>query len=247
MPAGSTLIDRAARIVQDTTKVRWPEAEMVDWLNDGQREIILHRPDSNPKSDLLTMVAGTRQTLSVANGLSSTPAKLLDVVCNATGASLAAAVRTSAVRLIQREVLDAQAVAWHYTSPATEIKHYMFDPRHPLSFLTYPAVSGGASKVQVLYSAYPTDFTVGTLANAVSISDIYLNALLDYMLYRAYSKDSEYAGNAQRAQFHYQSFASSLALELKGTIKMGPTASGSVWNPNTPKLNSGQSATQPKE
>ena len=29
---------------------------------------------------------------------------------------------------------------------------------------------------------------------------------MDYVLFRSYQKDSEYAGNAQRAQLHYQLF-----------------------------------------
>jgi hypothetical protein len=35
------------------------------------------------------------------------------------------------------------------------------------------------------------------------------------MLYRAYSKDAEYAGNANRAQSHMMAFASSLGVKSK--------------------------------
>ena len=64
----------------------------------------------------------------------------------------------------------------------------------------------------------------------VSVPDIYGNALQDYILYRAYTKDSEYAGNAQRAVAHYTAFANSLGIEIKATLAVAPMPAG---NPNT--------------
>jgi hypothetical protein len=46
--------------------------------------------------------------------------------------------------------------------------------------------------------------------------------LADYILYRAYTKDSEYAGNAQRAVAHYGAFKDALATELSGTTGVAP-------------------------
>jgi len=44
----------------------------------------------------------------------------------------------------------------------------------------------------------------------LSIPDIYANAIMNYVLYMAYMKDAEYAGNAQRAGSHYQLFTASV-------------------------------------
>lgn len=232
------ILDRASKVIQDTTNVRWPVEELLMWLNDGRREIILHRPDSNPSTAFVSLVAGSYQKLVTGTGnggvgASITPAKLMDVVCNYDAAAVGV-VRRDAVRLVQREVLDAQSAAWHTISASNTVKHYMVDPRDPLAFYVYPAVAvSGSAKVEVLFSYYPADITV--LGSSIILPDIYGNALLDYVLYRAYSKDSEYAGSVQRAQFHYQSFATSMQIELQGTVVMGPTLSGSIWNPNSPK------------
>lgn len=230
----ASILDRASKIIQDTTNVRWPTVELVQWLNDGQREIILHRPDANPKTAQVTLAAGTRQTLVSGTGAggvgaSIAPAKLLDIICNVAGSA-----RTTAIRLVEREVLDSQTAGWHGSTAALNAAHYMTDPRDPLSFYVYPPALA-TSKVEVLFTAYPTDLTDPVGASSISLPDIYGNALLDYMLYRSYSKDSEYAGNATRAQFHYTSFANSLGLELKGTLMMGPQMSGATWNPNSAK------------
>ena len=42
------------------------------------------------------------------------------------------------------------------------------------------------------------------------LDDIYANGIIDYVLYRAYMKDAEFAGNNQRASSHYQLFVGSV-------------------------------------
>jgi hypothetical protein len=104
----------------------------------------------------------------------------------------------------------------------------MFDARDPKTFYVYPPATILA-QLEVMYSAYPTDIVEpidGALYTAVvgniSLPDIYGNALLDYILYRAYTKDSEYAGNLQRAQAHYAAFANTMGVEVKSTVAVAP-------------------------
>ena len=44
---GANLITRAQDTLQDTTSVRWPEAELLRYINDAQREIVNFRPDAS--------------------------------------------------------------------------------------------------------------------------------------------------------------------------------------------------------
>jgi hypothetical protein len=44
----------------------------------------------------------------------------------------------------------------------------------------------------------------------LAIPDIFANAVTDYTLFRAYTKDAEYAGNSQRASTHYNLFINSV-------------------------------------
>lgn len=307
-------VRRAVEILQDTTSVRWPLNEIVRWLNDGQREIILYRPDAMVTNQTLSCVAGTRQ--SIAN-LTPPGAKLIEVPRNNSAAS------KRAVRDINREVLDASSPGWHALPGSTEILHFMFDERDPRTFYVYPPAAGASAQVDVVYSALPTDIvepalgaslpaasaadlncaftgviavttgiltassvTAGVLASgqlltggttpagttitaqltgtaggagtyqtsivtavastpmtagpaaitgSLSVPDIFANTLLDYMLYRAYSKDSEYAGNGARAQSHYGYFATALGIEVKATQMVSPNVSQvSAKNPNNP-------------
>ena len=125
-----------------------------------------------------------------------------------------------AVRLVNREVLDAQTPDWHdaTTSSGTDaahgqvVKHYLYDEANPRNFYVYPGVSGNAY-LEIIYSANPSVVAEG---GNLSIPDIFANAVLNYVLYMAYMKDAEFAGNAQRASTHFQLFSASVT--GKGSI-----------------------------
>jgi hypothetical protein len=204
-------ITRAQTILQDTTGVRWPVTELQNWLNDAYREITQMRPDANASTGTYTCTAGTRQVLT--SGFPSA-LRLMDVVRN-----MAASSNKRAIRLVDRHILDDQRRGWHTEAETVNIEHYMFDPRLPKEFLVYPPASTSA-QLEVVYASVPTGHTLSEaqLANpatseVIRIDDSYANAILDYMLYRAYTKDAEYAANAQRAVGHYQAMQASLGVK----------------------------------
>jgi len=222
--AASSVIRRAVETLQDTTSVRWPVAELVRYLNDGQREIVLYRPDAMVTNATVTCVAGTKQSLPALGS------KLIEVIRNSASTSA-----KKSIRMINREILDAQTPGWHNITGSVDILHFMYDPRDPRVFYVYPPATTSA-QVDIVYSSYPSDITepadgalYSAVAGNISVPDIYGNVLGDYILYRAYTKDSEYAGNAGRAQAHYTAFANALGIEIKGTTGVAPNPSG---NPN---------------
>lgn len=214
--AAQSIIRRVVETMQDNTSVRWPVAELVRYLNDGQREVVLYRPDSMVTNATIALASGAKQALP-SNG-----SKLIDVIRNTSGTK-------RSVRMTVRNILDTQSPNWYNLTGVTEILHYMYDPRDPKVFYVYPPAAASGASVEVVYSAYPTDITEpadGALYSAVtgniSLPDIYGNVLADYILYRAYTKDSEYAGNAQRAQAHYGAFQAALTTEMAGTTGVAP-------------------------
>lgn len=214
--SAQSIIRRVVETMQDNTSVRWPVAELVRYLNDGQREVVLYRPDSMVTNATVALVAGAKQAIPT-NG-----SKLIDVIRNTGGTK-------RSVRMTVRNILDTQSPNWYNLTGLTEILHYMYDPRDPKVFYVYPPAAASGASVEIVYSAYPTDITEpadGAVYSAVtgniSLPDIYGNVLADYILYRAYTKDSEYAGNAQRAQAHYGAFQAALTTEMAGTTGVAP-------------------------
>ena len=214
--AAQSIIRRVVETMQDNTSVRWPVAELVRYLNDGQREVVLYRPDSMVTNATVALAGGAKQALP-ANG-----SKLIDVIRNTSG-------NKRSVRMTVRNILDTQSPNWYNLTGVTEILHYMYDARDPKVFYVYPPAASSGASVELVYSAYPTDITepadgavYSAVAGNISLPDIYGNVLADYILYRAYTKDSEYAGNAQRAQAHYAAFQAALTTEMAGTTGVAP-------------------------
>lgn len=206
----SAIIDRATIILQDESNVRWPRTELLKWVNDAQREIVLARPDALAENASIALAAGTKQSIP------NTAIQLLDVVRNQNG---------RAIRMVSREIMDAQQPDWHTHTQSSTIKHFMFDVRDPKHFYVYPPAVVG-TQVEAIYSTAPAD--VASESGSISLNDVYANAMLDYVLYRAYSKDSDYAGNAQRATAHYGAFAQSIGLKTQTDTAVSPKAVGSA-------------------
>ena len=101
----NSTLARAAVLLQDVSNIRWPLPELLDWLNDGQREIVLKKPNASIKNEPFVLAVGTKQTLP-ADGV-----QLIDVVRNLPG---------TAIRIVSREILDAQLPDWHEPSHEEE-------------------------------------------------------------------------------------------------------------------------------
>jgi hypothetical protein len=55
-----TIIRRVVEIAQDVTSIRWPISEPCRYYNDGQREIVLQRPDALSTNAAVTFVVGSK-------------------------------------------------------------------------------------------------------------------------------------------------------------------------------------------
>ena len=206
-----TLVSKAQTLLQDVTSVRWPVLELQGWLNDAYREVVNLRPDSNTQTGTYSCTSGPRQVLTAQfpNAL-----RLIEAIRN-----VAVTSDKRAIRLIDRRVLDEQRRTWYAETPSVTLQHYMFDPRVPKEFLVYPPASDLA-QLEVAYSSVPTahalteaQLTNPATAEVIRIDDSFANALIDYVMYRAYSKDAEYAANANRAVAHFQAFQNALGVK----------------------------------
>jgi len=220
------VIERVEDILQDTG-LRWPRQELQNWINESYLQISLLRPDANSKSGTFTCVVGSRQTLNATVGGFSTGLRLLDVVRN-----MASSSDKKVIRLISRSVLDDQRPSWHTETGTLNAQNYTFDPRQPKDFFLYPPALV-TTEVEVVYADAPgahdldddelTPGGSGSSSEVIKLDDIYLSSIIDWVLYRAYSKDAEYAANAQRAMAHNQAFLGGINIKTQSDASSAPT------------------------
>lgn len=207
-----SIIQRAQTVLQDPDGTRHPATELVGYLNDGQRALVTVRNDVGATTVAFTPAMGARQTIP------ATALALMDVLGNTSG-------NQRSIRKVDMALMDATVRDWTSGVSSKVATNFMFDPdRDPRTFWLYPPAAAGAS-IDLLIAAYPTDVPAPggaaytTVSGSISVPDQWDNALLNYVLARAYEKDAEFAGNAQLATSHMTSFLSQAGVKPTPTPK----------------------------
>lgn len=198
------LVADVSTVLQDHDLTRWTAAEIVGYLNDGQRYVVEKSPTATAAELELELVAGARQQVPTnARGL-------LEVLRNTEG-------RQRVVSQVARSALDASAPNWWNARPGAQVMHFIADARTPKRFDVYPPVQAGV-KVMALLSMEPLDVPepasndLDAVTGPLFLTDEYRNALRHYALFRAFSKDSEAAANAELARAHLELCADALGI-----------------------------------
>jgi hypothetical protein len=204
------LIDQARAILQDPSAVRWSDIEFLGWINSAYREIVRHRPDSNSITANFSTTADTRQELP------DDCAYLISVIRNEGGTK-------RAIRPIDRSVLDSQNPDWHTSSDSSSgntTSYYVYEKDSLKVFYLYPAPTAGTI-ISIQYAGIPDAHT--STSDLISLDDTYAGLIVDYLLYRAYSKDAS-GGDSNLAQNYMQMFYNQLGAGVSSTTRATTTA-----------------------
>lgn len=230
------ILSRARILLQDHESTRWSLAEMVGWFNDGQRDIVLNKPNACSRTVTVPLDVGTLQAV---------PAGYLSIIRAIRNIDNPAQPQLGGktVYMSPRDVLDATYVDWHSAAPHRRVKCVVYDIADTKSFYVYPP-NDGTGNIEAVLARMPTDIAIPvTVADQLDIAaytsplgldDIYANAILDYGIYRAYMKDAAVAGNAQRATFYYQQYAAALGLKFQAEMVANPNAVMTAPAPSEP-------------
>ena len=217
-----TIIDKASVQLIDLANIRWTRSELLAWLNDGMRQIVLIQPSASSTTVSKKLDAGTRQSLPTGGWL------LLQMYRN-MGTSGTTPGR--AIRIVSRELLDNFNPNWHTATAAAEVRNYIYDTQDQTAFYVYPP-NTGTQYVELNYSAQPTNLT--SESEVIPIFDIYQSSLVDYILYRACSKDAEYAPGLQLAQGYLATFVAAVGGKAQTEVSNDPVQALNPRNTSVP-------------
>lgn len=214
----SGLIRRAQRILQDVLGTRWDEPELLDWFNDGRRELAVIKPAEFAVRLPVALTEGTLQQLPPE------AFQLLRVDCNLLSVSPRQPGR--ALTIVERRVMNTMHPRWQEDEAfpfESQARHYVYDDTEPTTFHVFPG-NDGTGVVEVSVAVLPADATAVTAP--IGVRDIYANALMDYMLYRAFAKDSDHPRNAERSGAHYAAFTSAVGTKNMVEVAVTPAEGG---------------------
>lgn len=194
-----SILNRAAALLNDEEHVRWEESELLEWLNDGQRAVA-----KGPATDAYVLRNNVTAVAGSVQDLPSEAIRLVDVVKNVSSGS--------AIHQSDYAIVDILSSSWR-AAAAGVAENYFYDDRNPLQFEVYPPQSGGEI-IEVVYNAQPGDVTS---SGNIVISDMYADSLIDYVVYRGLSKDTEdSSAELGRATAFYRAFL--IGIGYKGDV-----------------------------
>lgn len=191
------IIGRVNTQLLDTLWLRWPLSELCDYYNDAVRAVILARPDAGASVETLKCVPGSRQALP-AGAL-----RLIDVIRLTDG---------NVLLPVPRDVLDHDYPDWHTLSGVPE--RYVYSEITPRVFYLFPAPDESVS-IDAVVCRIPDAITISSMEDKteIRIDEAYVNPLVDWMLFRAFSKDAAGGANTGKAMQHYQAFADQMGIK----------------------------------
>lgn len=233
MPTAREIMEKAAILLQDEEHIRWPLDELAGWINDAVSAIILAKPSASSESRVMELDAGTLQRVP-QNGGQPQPLMLVRVVRNLRSAGTGGSAREGGriITATDRATLDALSPYWHdrnYVPFRREVRQYVYDEANPLEFYAYPG-NDGNGLIEIIVSVIPArvvaqgDATeIASWGMPVGLPEPYSVPLLDYVLYRSFSKDAEGA-DPGRAGAHYTQFATAIGLKIEVERATSPNA-----------------------
>ncbi len=232
MPQARDIMKRAGVLLHDTEHVRWPLSELADWINEAVRAIILAKPSAHSMSRVVTLVEGTLQKVPTDAGAEDPePLTLVRLVRNMKGVG-SNADGGKIITAVARDLLDAQEPYWHDRNHwpwRKDARHYVYDEANPLEFYIFPG-NDGSGLVEMVLATCPKPIAVpgepddvDAWTSPIGLPEPYSVPMLDYVLFRAHSKDDE-AGAPGRAMSHYQLFASAIGLKIQVEGATSPNA-----------------------
>jgi hypothetical protein len=201
----ATITDEAAALLLDTAHRTWPAADLLGYLNEALRATAFVKPDMYTVQTNFTPVAGVIQSLP-SDGVA-----LIDITRNLTG-------RNRVVTQVDEGLLEEANRFWPAATPQAEVEHFTADPRNPRRFRVFPPANGIGS-IEIVYGAVPPELT--DASQPIAVPDSYQTILLDFVLARAYSKNSKKQDLA-KASYYRQNWAAALGLKSQAQIAIAP-------------------------
>lgn len=188
------VVQRAAEVLNDPNHDRWTYSNMVEWVNQAISAICRLRPSAHIEKVDIPLIEGAIQALDPS--YSGFVRGLYTKVGGSTPGKTPIKGELGAITLI-----DAN---WMSAASNDEIDEVMYDPETPHTFFVYPPQP--AATTNTLYAEVGTIPPLSIPADTIPIPSMFDTAIVDYVLWRAYSMDAEHASQDGRAAVHYNTF-----------------------------------------
>lgn len=237
------LIVRAARLLNDYDEntadgdykhVRWPKSYLLDYLNEGLAQLSAHRPDAFTQQRRAQLKPGVVQTVP------DDAVELVRVNANIENGQVGEAVHEHDRRFVSAVRGKRCLTTTGCSAPgaaAYKVSSWAKDPINDRQFEVYPPVPPRTSaEVSMTVIARPRKFCRADYADEVGVRPEFEAALIAWMLYRAYSMDTESVSSLEAAQRHEKSFYTILNAQKKNRSEFNADVRANLTVPASPAI-----------
>ncbi|SIO50546.1 hypothetical protein SAMN05444172_2579 [Burkholderia sp. GAS332] len=226
MTTAEDLVLEVAKLLNDAEDgfeyLRWTSDDLLEYANDGAVQIAMLRPDVVSQTETIPLQPGARQELPEG----STRFFRVEGTVDRYGRIVGQPSKTdgTAARVANTWFTPiACPVSGDYVALS-----FSFDDTNPTVFYVEPPVPVGQSvKVAVSLARVPDEFGAD---DPVPIDRRFHNAVIEWMLYRAFSKDQESATNSTHAASHLKHFYDMLGMSQRADDRYYRKAAGELGN-----------------
>ncbi|MCP3686564.1 MAG: hypothetical protein GY861_28330 [bacterium] len=216
----SKIIADAAEAMLDEGYERYATADWLGFLNDGQNELVILKPDASVINQSVVQIAGTKQTLGAED---------ISLIKLTKNMGTDGTTPGTIIELVDERQFGIQNPDWNTTTADAEVICYMFDDRDPKNYYVYPPQpTSSQGYVEIVTCVKPTD--IASISSAINLDDIYEGALLNYILYRANLVNANQSQFAQsEATKFYNVFSTSLGRQDLVEKTIDPKSKGTEY------------------
>lgn len=191
MAAVRDLIERAANALFDPQYASWKSDELLGYLDEGLQTVAGLVPEEFRVSRDRPLDAGARQ---------EAPEGALSPVVVEWGYDY----DSNPVAVVPFDLTSMNQDPSWMQEDAGPVRQWASDPVDPYAFWVYPPQGSSPLTARLSYALRPN--TLSEFDQEVPLREAHHGALVDYVLYRAYSKNTQYAGQTGLAGLAYNRF-----------------------------------------
>jgi hypothetical protein len=216
---------------------RWPEAELIRWLNFGRMALAKYLPTVSSRTDVIKLVPGAKQSLGRVASASIKPGDG-SAAADTDGIAFMRALRNmgadgltpgNAIRgPVDRYTKDSFTPGWASVT-GNVVQEIVFNKDLPLTFFVSPCPAASPDVwIQIEWMANPTPLPAGgapasekyvvagsEASRVLGVPDQYAEDLHNYVVAMALLKGSKNTQNLPKAQTHAQMFIASINAQAK--------------------------------
>lgn len=209
------ILDQVSTALSDEERVHWSRGELLTYFNEALREIAGLRPDTFVKRATLKLTTGAVQTL---------PAPYLDVVMvngNMDENGNAKAQVLTKTQSTAGDRLGGKYSCASATSYDGVQSYEIVSASHGYFKVEPPVPKGVTARIDAMVYVPPPEFTEDQIGQKNCVVPCMYDAqIVDWIMKRAYEKDTESQWSRDRAAYHFSAFRLGMNADYRAALRL---------------------------